>query len=65
MAPFIQSLISNQAQWVDGIPIRDSDAVKPVHPIPEPIHNHTNTTKKPITSYTTENYNQYAFTHTK
>jgi hypothetical protein len=36
MTPFIQSLISNQAQKVDRIPIKD--AVKPVNPvIPEPI----------------------------
>jgi hypothetical protein len=35
MTPFIQSLISNQAQKVDRIPIKD--AVKPVNPvIPEP-----------------------------
>ncbi len=36
MTPFIQSLISNQSQKVDRIPI--NDAVKPVNPvIPEPI----------------------------
>jgi hypothetical protein len=35
MTPFIQSLISNQAQKVDRIPMKD--AVKPVNPvIPEP-----------------------------
>ena len=35
MTPFIQSIISNQAQKVDRIPIKD--AVKPVNPvIPEP-----------------------------
>jgi hypothetical protein len=45
MTPFIQSLISNQAQRVDRIPIRD--AVKPVNPlIPEPIPRHTPISQK-------------------
>jgi hypothetical protein len=36
MTPFIQSLISNQAQKVDRIPIKD--AVKPINPVvPQPI----------------------------
>jgi hypothetical protein len=36
MTPFIQSLISNQAQKVDKIPIKD--AVKPINPVvPQPI----------------------------
>ncbi len=36
MTPFIQSLISNQAQNVDRITIKD--AVKPVNPVvPKPI----------------------------
>ena len=35
MTPFIQSLISNQAQKVDKIPIKD--AVKPINPVvPQP-----------------------------
>jgi hypothetical protein len=35
MAPMIQSIISNQAQKVDGIPIKE--AVKPLNPvIPKP-----------------------------
>jgi hypothetical protein len=45
MTPFIQSFISNQAQMVDRIPIRD--AVKPVGPImPEPIRRYTPTSQK-------------------
>ena len=45
MTPLIQSLISNQAQKVDRIPIRD--AVKPVNPvIPEPIPIYTPISQK-------------------
>ena len=45
MTPFIQSLISNQAQRVDRIPIRD--AVKPENPvIPEPIPRYTPISQK-------------------
>ncbi len=45
MTPFIQSLISNQAQKVDRIPIKD--AVKPVNPVkPEPIPQYTPISQK-------------------
>jgi hypothetical protein len=52
MTPLIQSLISNQAQKVDRIPIRD--AVKPVNPvIPEPkTYIHANISKRSFPPYT-------------